>query len=76
MKIDEKTTITLSLVLTIIGAVLWLSRIHFIAESAATMAKEAVVDQKRYLIDFTEVKNDVKWIKRKLGGNDSADNSQ
>jgi hypothetical protein len=68
MKITENTTITVGLLVVILGAVAWMTKIAFLAESAASMAAEVKTVQEKYLEDFVEVKTDVKWIKRKMGG--------
>jgi 5-bromo-4-chloroindolyl phosphate hydrolysis protein len=68
MKLSENTTVTMSLVIVIIGGVFWLSRIYYLADSASAMAKDLTIEQRQYHHDVTELKTDVKWIKQKLGG--------
>jgi hypothetical protein len=71
----EKVAASLSIVSLVMGGILWLSRIHFIADAGHALAKEVSHEQQKanhdtqaLLREVVETKTDVKWIKRRLEG--------
>lgn len=69
MKISENTSVTVGVVLVIIGGIFWLSRIAFVSESNAQSIQEIQIKQDEIQImrsDVVEIKNDIKWMKQRM----------
>lgn len=68
--ITEKTGISLTLVLTLVGGVLWLSHMFFLTESTAKAVEKVTVKQETdsatVIKDIAEIKSDIRVIKQIL----------
>ena len=64
--ITEKTALSVGLVVIIMGGVIWLSNIFFLADNTAKALESVKVKQERYSDDISEIKADIKVIKQIL----------
>lgn len=64
--ITEKTAISVSLMVVIVGGVIWLSNIFFLADNTAKALEKVVVKQDRYSEDIATIKQDIGVIKQIL----------
>lgn len=68
IKLNENTPITLSLavLVSVMGGVLWLSKVYFMAEASAISLERVSHKQEKYNEDIAELKKDVAIIKKIL----------
>lgn len=67
-KITETTTVTLSVVLFIVYGIFWLAETRSIASGAAAASDENKMEIRELRSIAIETRNDVKWLKHRLGG--------
>lgn len=66
--IDENTKVTFTLVLAIIGGILWLARINYMAEAAAESITKVESRQEKYVEDIADIKKDIAVIRTIIEG--------
>lgn len=64
--ITEKTAISVSLMVVIVGGVIWLSNIFFLADNTAKALEKVTIKQDKYSEDISEIKRDISVIKQIL----------
>lgn len=71
MRIDERTPVSIGLMVLIIGGVFWLASMHIETVSNAEQVKELkedVKDLQKIKTDIEVIKNDLKRVLNKTGG--------
>ncbi len=66
MKISEQTTVTIGIVIALLGGSVFISKIYFMSDATAYAVSEVKADQRKYFEDIAEIKRDVAIIKEKL----------
>lgn len=64
--INENTAISIGLMITLAGAVFWVSTIYSLASSTETRTSKIEQKQDRYIEDMHQIKEDVAVIKQML----------
>ena len=62
-EITERTTISIAVVISLIGGVMGISKIYFMADAAATSIERVSQKQEKYSDDIAEIKKDIAVIK-------------
>jgi hypothetical protein len=66
--ITEQTKISISLMIMVIGSIVWLTKLYVITESTAKAVEVVQVKQEKYSEDISQIKSDIAVIKRVLEG--------
>lgn len=61
--ITEKTSISIAIVIMLIGGAMGLSKIYFMAEAAAISVEKVSLKQERYNDDIADIRKDIAVIK-------------
>lgn len=71
IKLGENTPVTISLavLLSMAGGMIWLSKVYFMAEASAISIERVSHKQEKYNEDIAELKKDVAIIKKILETN-------
>jgi len=65
-KITEATLLPISLVIVLIGGVLWLTDVHSVSREGVSIAKSVETKQEKYNEEIKKVREDVAEIKGML----------
>lgn len=65
-RFTEDTSLSIGLVIGLIGGILWLSHIAFLSESNAAAIDEVQKKQDSYASDIIDIKADLKYIRQRV----------
>ena len=66
MRISENTPITIGVIISLVGAIAFVTRVHYSAEAAQESLKLVVSKQDQYNADISEIKCDMAVVKQIL----------
>jgi hypothetical protein len=64
--ITENTKISVGLLIALMGGIAWLTSLHAITQSNATVIEKVQVKQDQYAADISDIKKDIAVIKSKI----------